>query len=257
MTAEILETRGIVKRFGGLIALDNVSINVKRNSLTLLIGPNGAGKTTLINVCTGVLKPDSGEVLFNPTGNGVINITGWPSHKIFSMGFVRTFQIPLPFLSLTVLENVLVAMKGKGEGFADAVLRYRWTGEEEDRVRRAFQILRLVGLRDYWDMPAYKLGAGQLKMVEVARALAAGAKLIALDEPIGGTDPAYSIRIFETLRSLRERADVTFLIVEHRVDIALRYSDYVYAMDRGRVIAEGKPEEVANDRKVLEVYFGS
>lgn len=252
----VLTTINLIKRFGGLVALYNVNIKVKRNSLTLLIGPNGAGKTTFINTCMGVLKPDSGKVLFSPNNNNVIDITGWPSYKIYKLGFVRSFQIPQPFLSLTVLENVLTVFNSKGENPLYAPLRPLWRDVEEEYVEKAFKVLKVVGLDDYWDVPAYKLGAGQLKMLEIARALAVNAKLVALDEPIGGTDPAYAKSIFERLKAIRSSADTTFLVVEHRIDIALPFADYVYVMDRGSVIAEGTPETIYKHPKVVEVYIG-
>lgn len=247
----VLITEDLVKKFGGLVAVNRVNIKVKKETLTLLIGPNGAGKSTFINVCTGVLKPDEGRVIFDGK-----DITGWPPHKVYRAGFVRTFQIPQPFLSLTVLENVLVALGSKGENPLVAPIKKLWIKEEEEKVRRAFEILKKVGLDQYWDWQAYKLGGGQLKMLEVARALATGAKLIALDEPIGGTDPAYASEIFKYIRSLRDTWNITFLIVEHRIDIALPFADYVYVMDRGRVISEGPPKVVENDPKVIEVYIG-
>jgi branched-chain amino acid transport system ATP-binding protein len=123
-------------------------------------------------------------------------------------------------------------------------------------VRKAFEILKRVGLDKYWDYEAYRLGAGQLKMLEVVRALATGAKLIALDEPIGGTDPAYASEIFRYIRGLLKVMDVTLLVIEHRIDIALPYADYVYVMDRGQVIAEGNPDVVAKDPRVIQVYIG-
>ncbi|HDJ83455.1 MAG TPA: ABC transporter ATP-binding protein [Desulfurococcaceae archaeon] len=247
----ILVTENLVKRFGGLVAVNRVNIKVKKKTLTLLIGPNGAGKSTFINVCTGVLKPDEGRVIFDDK-----DITGWPPHKVYRAGFVRTFQIPQPFLSLTVLENVLVALGSRGENPLLAPIKKLWIKEEEEKIKRAFEILKKVGLDQYWDWQAYKLGGGQLKMLEVARALATGAKLIALDEPIGGTDPAYASEIFKYIRSLRDTWNVTFLIVEHRIDIALPFADYVYVMDRGKVISEGPPKVVENDPKVIEVYIG-
>lgn len=247
----ILETVELTKAFGGLVAVNKVNLKVKRNTVTMLIGPNGAGKSTLVNVCTGVLKPDGGRVYFDG-----IDITGWPSHKVYEAGFVRTFQIPMPFQALTVLENVLVALRTKGESPLVAPLKPLWKSEEEENIKRAFEILRRVGLEEYWDWEAYRLGGGQLKMLEVARALATGAKLIALDEPIGGTDPAYAEEILSYIRKLKESLDLTFLLIEHRIDIALPYSDYVYVMDGGRIIAEGKPGEVEKNPKVIEVYIG-
>ena len=247
----ILITKDLVKAFGGLVAVNKVNITVEKGTFTLLIGPNGAGKTTFINVCTGVLKPDGGRVIFNGK-----DITGWPPHKIYALGFVRTFQIPMPFQTLTVLDNVLAAMRSPGEDPFKAVMKPSWLKSEEEHVERALEILCMVGLDEHWDKPAYSLGGGQLKMLEVARALASGAKLIALDEPIGGVDPSYADDILTKIRELKEKHGLTFLVVEHRIDIAAPYADYAYAMDRGRIIAQGKPEEVLNDPKVIEVYIG-
>jgi len=246
----ILEAEDVVKRFGGLVAVNHVNLKVRRESVTMLMGPNGAGKTTFVNVCTGVLKPDGGRIYFMGE-----DITGLPSHKIYAKGFVRTFQVPQPFSSLTVLENVLVAMKTKGEGPIRGALKGFWVKEEEENVEKALRILAKVGLDEYWDREAYTLGGAQLKMLEVARGLAAGAKLIALDEPIGGVDPVYADEILSYVRSLKKDG-LSFLLIEHRIDIALPYADYVYVMDRGKVISEGTPDQVANDRKVIEVYVG-
>lgn len=252
----ILRTINLTKRFEGLVAVDNVNVEIPRGKLTLLIGPNGAGKTTLVNVCVGVLKPDGGKVLYYPKEEHVIDITGKPPHEIYRLGFVRSFQIPQPFLALTVLENVLVTFGNPGENPINAVVRSRWRRFEEELVERAFKILKLVGLDDYWDVEAHRLGAGQLKMLEVARALATNAKLVALDEPIGGTDPAFAKGIFVKLREILRSTDVTFLVIEHRIDIALPFSDYVYVMDRGKIVAEGDPDSILKNPKVAEIYLG-
>ncbi|RDD53898.1 MAG: ABC transporter ATP-binding protein [Candidatus Korarchaeota archaeon NZ13-K] len=247
----VLSTKNLTKRFGGLIAVNDVSLEVRRGTITMIMGPNGSGKTTLINLCSGMLKPDEGRIFFEGR-----DITGWPPHKIYELGFIRTFQIPTPFLRLSVLENVLVAMKNRGENPLMAPLRRSWIKEEEENVRRAMNILKRVGLDDLWDREAFKLGGGQLKMLEVARALAAGAKLIALDEPIGGVDPSYANDILGYLDNLRRDLNITLLLIEHRIDIALPFAEHVYVMDRGVIISQGTPEDVLNDPKVTEVYLG-
>ncbi|MEM3139956.1 MAG: ABC transporter ATP-binding protein [Nitrososphaerota archaeon] len=251
MSERVLWTENLCKYFGGLVAVNNVSISVREKSITMLIGPNGAGKTTFVNLCTGVLKPDSGKIYF--LGK---DITGWPSHRIYREGFVRTFQIPSPFLKLTVLENVLASLKSDAENPLKAPLRKIWIKDEEENIEKAFKILSRVGLEDLWYYEAFRLGGAQLKMLEVARALATGAKLIALDEPIGGVDPAYAGDILGYIRNIKNTMNVSFLLIEHRVDIALPYADYVYVMDRGKVIFEGTPPEVEKNPKVIEVYLG-
>jgi len=247
----MLITEGLVKRFGGLVAVNHVSLKVRRGSLTLLIGPNGSGKTTFINTCTGVLKPDAGRVIFDGK-----DVTGWPSHKVCKLGFVRTFQIPLPFHTLNVLENVLAAMRSPGESSLKALFKRTWLKKEEEAIERAFGILDMVGLMDYWDRPAGELSSAHTKLLEVARALAANARMIAMDEPIGGVDPAFADELLTKMKELKDKHGITLLVVEHRIDIVLPYADHVYAMDRGRLIASGKPEEVVNDPRVVEIYIG-
>jgi len=250
----ILTAEGVVKQFGAFRALDGVDIAVERGKVTLIIGPNGSGKTTFVNVVTGVYKPEAGRVLFYKDGRAV-DITGWPPHKVFEVGIVRTFQIPQIFLKLTVLENLLVVARGqRGEGVLPALAR-NWVKQEEELAKRAFKILRAVRLEDKWDSPAYLLSAGELKLLELARALMAGAELIILDEPIAGVPIDQAHEVFKTVREINQTG-TTFLVIEHRIDIAFRYVDYVYAMASGRVISKGTPEQVANDPKVKEVYIG-
>jgi len=248
---DLLVATNLTKRFGGLIAVNSVDLVVKKNSFTLLIGPNGSGKTTFLNVCTGVLKPDGGKVYFEGK-----DITGLPPNKIYDYGLIRTFQIPIPFLSLTILDNVIAAMRNPGEYPFNALFkRKKWVEVEEENMEKAFSVLKRVGLDEMWDKPAYSLGGAQLKMLEVARALAAGAKLIALDEPIGGVDPIYADEILSYLKEL-QRSGITFLVIEHRIDIIAPYADYAYAMNRGNIISQGTPDEVLNDPQVVEVYIG-
>ncbi len=246
----MLVAENVTKTFDGLVAVNRVNIVVKENTFTMLIGPNGCGKTTLINCCTGILKPTSGRVLFED-----IDITGWKPHEIYRVGFVRSFQIPLPFIGLTVIDNVLGAMRNPGEAPFKAPLLKKWAHVEEENMSRAMDILARVGLEKHWDLPSSALGAAQLKMLEVAKGLSSGAKLIALDEPIGGVDPASAHEILSHVSRLKEEG-LTFLVVEHRIDIAAPFADYIYAMELGTLISEGPPDKVLNDPKVIEVYLG-
>lgn len=247
---DLLTVKNVTKTFGGLVAVNNVSLEVKENTFTMLIGPNGCGKTTLINCCTGMLEPTAGKVFL-----GDKDITGWRPHRIAEVGFVRSFQIPLPFLGLTVLDNVVGAMRNSGEEPFRSTFKRLWVEEEKANVERAMAILRRVHLEKHWHKPSHALGAAQLKLLEVAKGLASGAKLIALDEPIGGVDPASADEILSHISALK-REGLTFLVVEHRIDIAAPYADYIFAMDLGRLISQGTPQQVLNDPKVIEVYLG-
>ncbi|MGM0652477.1 MAG: ABC transporter ATP-binding protein [Bacillota bacterium] len=247
----VLVTEQVTKSFDGLVAVNKANIVVKENTFTMLIGPNGSGKTTLINCCTGILKPTSGRIML-----GDIDITGWKPHQIYDVGFVRSFQIPLPFVGLTVLDNVLAAMRNVGEGSFNAIRTGTWIEQEEENLDRAMDILEKVGLEKQWDLPSASLGASQLKMLEVAKGLSSGAKIIALDEPIGGVDTASAHEILGHVAELKEKEGLTFFVVEHRIDIAAPFADYVYAMDLGTIISEGSPNQVLTDPKVIEVYLG-
>jgi branched-chain amino acid transport system ATP-binding protein len=250
---ELLQINGIRKAFGSLQALDGVDFAVNEKEIHILIGPNGSGKTTLINVISGFYKPDSGRVTFSGR-----DVTGLPAHKLYSLGISRTFQIPSLFTKLTVLENVLVGEKGNpGESFARSLLKRSWARQEEDATKRALAILQGLGLGKLWDTRANTLSGGQMKLLEMARALMTGAKLILLDEPISGVNPTLAHEIFGRIVKLRDDLGVTFLIVEHRLEIALSYVDTVTAMALGKVVAAGKPELVMADPKVIEAYLGA
>ncbi len=249
----ILETKNVVKRFGGVVALAGVSIKVPRKWIVLLIGPNGSGKTTLVNVITGFLKPEEGDVIYEGK-----RITGIPPHVITRMGIIRTFQIPKPFMNLTVLENLLASVPpGPYENPYKAVSKRVWINVEKDAVERAFDILKILGMERVWDQRAIGLSGAELKLLEVGRALMSGAKLMLLDEPAAGVNPTKAHEIFSVIRRLREERGITFLIIEHRIDIAAQYVDYAYAMHLGRVISQGPPEKVLNDRAVIESYIGA
>jgi branched-chain amino acid transport system ATP-binding protein len=247
-----IEVRNVTKTFGKLRALDNVSLTVDNHSITILMGPNGSGKTTLINVISGFYKPDSGRVVYRGT-----DITSLPPHEVYHRGLARTFQIPSLFLNLTVLENVMVAKKdSKGEGFSKSLFKNLWIDEERRTAEEAFKILEIVGLTHMWDQTASVLSGGQMKLLEIGRALMSGADTILLDEPISGVNPRLAHEIFEKLVKLRDNYGITFFIIEHRLDIALSYVDKVVAMAFGKFVTAGAPQQVTADKRVIEAYLG-
>ncbi len=250
---KLLEVRDIRKSFGSLHALDGVTLDVEEKKLSILIGPNGSGKTTLINVVSGFYKPDSGTVSY--AGK---EITGYPAHRLYKLGIARTFQVPTLFWKLTVLENLLVAEKDNpGEFFLKSLLKRTWEKSERGAIEKASRILSLLGLSNLWDKPAHNLSGGQMKLLEIGRALMSDAKLLLLDEPVSGVNPTLAHEIFAKLISLRDELGLTFFIVEHRLDIALSYVDYANAMAYGKLIASGAPEKVTTDQKVVEAYLGA
>jgi len=249
---EILSVEDLTKSFGGLVALDEVDINVKKGLMTMLIGPNGSGKTTLINCVTGFYSPDRGKVTFDGE-----EITKWPPHRVYAAGLVRTFQIPQPFHKLTVLENLLTAYRSNpGEGFLKAPFRRSWLDDEEKATEMAFRFLEILDLDHMWDKPATSLSGGQMKLVEAGRAIMSGAKMILMDEPAAGIYPKLAQEVFYYLTEMKKKLGVTFLIIEHRLELILGYVDYVYAMARGKVVSEGDPDQVLGDPIVIESYLG-
>ncbi|MEB3862419.1 MAG: ABC transporter ATP-binding protein [Desulfurococcales archaeon] len=247
----IIETRGIVKTFGGLRALDGVDIKVQRGSLTLLIGPNGSGKTTLINVIGGVYKPDAGQVIYEGE-----DITGLPPHEIYHKGIVRTFQIPRLFKNLIVTENLATAKRGNpGENVYLAPLKSRWIDFETKTIRESMITELKLKILHMWNRKSSELSGGQMKLVEIGRSLMAGARLVLMDEPAAGVNPTLAHQIFAMLKEMTRGLGITFLIVEHRLEIAAEYADYVIAMARGKVISEGKPNEVMTDPVVVKSYL--
>jgi branched-chain amino acid transport system ATP-binding protein len=248
----VLDIKNITMNFGSLRALDDLSFGVDEKTITILVGPNGSGKTTLINVISGLYKPSSGRVFYKGR-----DITEARPYNIYKMGLVRSFQIPALFWKLNILENVMVAKKANpGEKFSRSLFKPSWAKAEEETAEQAFGVLDAVGLIEMWDKPASTLSGGQMKLLEIARVLMSGAETVLLDEPISGVNPTLAHEIFGRILSLRDRLGLTFLFVEHRLDIALTYVDTVVAMALGKLIAKGKAETVMSDPRVIDAYLG-
>jgi branched-chain amino acid transport system ATP-binding protein len=246
----LLKADSVVKRFGGVLALDNVSLEVQDSKLTLLIGPNGSGKSTLINVITGVYKPDSGRVIFQGK-----DITAKRPDEIFRVGIVRTFQNPQFFGNLCVLDNVILGKSPiSSESVFRSLIRPLWVKEEEQLVEKAFEILKVVKLEKLWNRRAKELSGGQLKLLEIGRALMANAKLLVMDEPLAGVNPQLAKELLNIISELKRNLGV--LMVEHRLDIVAEYADYVYAISMGKIIAQGSVNEILNNPNVISSYLG-
>lgn len=238
----LLEVENLTKRFGGLIAVNNVNLHVDEGELVGIIGPNGAGKTTLFNLITGYLKPDSGKIKLRGE-----DITGMPPNKIANKGLVRTFQIVRPFRRLPTIANVLVALQSyRGRR------RIEWIKTPE---RKAMEMLEDVGLSDMALEPAEILSHGDLKRLEIARAMALEPEIILLDEPFGGLNPVETEYMVKSLQRIHLDGH-TLVIVEHKLQALMRLVKRVMVMHNGEIIAEGTPEEIAENKKVIEVYLG-
>ncbi len=248
----ILSISGIRKHFGGITVLDGINMELEEGKLYQLIGPNGSGKTTLINVVSGLLKPDEGTITFD--GH---DITQKGLYDTYNTGLVRTWQIPQPFTNLTTMENIMISSSGNsGESFLLAPLKSKWKNDEKKINDNAVEIMEMVSLVEQKDTLSQNLSGGQQKLLELGRAMMSGAKLILMDEPIAGVNPTLAHEIFNKISKICKTQKITFLIVEHRLDIALQYADHVFAMHRGKIIVEGSSDEVIKHPKVVESYLG-
>lgn len=248
----LLEVKNLRKDYGGLRAVDNVSFTIPEGKIIGLIGPNGSGKSTLLNMIASTTRVTTGQILFHD-----IDVTDMPSNKIFQHGIARGYQDPSLYFNMTVLDNVLLPVKNqRGENPWFAPWGRSWKAEEEANARRASKVLEQVQLRDHYDKLASDLSGGQMKLLEIARALMGDPKLLLLDEPTAGVAPNLAYDIFKQIARLRDDYGITFLIVEHRLEILFDFVDYIYVMHMGNLLTEGTAQAIANNQLVRDVYFG-
>ena len=247
----MLTLQHVRKQFEQLVAVDDVSLTVEQGQIVGLIGPNGSGKSTLLNVTAGSLQADGGSIHFD--GH---EITGRPANTIFDLGLARSFQDPALFTRMTVLDNMLLPVRNqRGEKPLQAPWHRHWRSQEHRAATTARDLLQQVQLDRHYGHATADLSGGQMKLVALSRMLMGEPKLLLLDEPTAGVAPALAHTIFERIAELRN-AGLTFLIVEHRLEILFAFVDYLYVMHLGEVIAEGTPAEIEANTQVREVYFG-
>ncbi len=247
----VLVADGVVRRFGGLTAVDVAHVEVQRGAITALIGPNGAGKTTFFNLLTGFDKPDAGDWTFDGQSLG-----GMPAHQVAQRGMVRTFQLTKALSRLTVLENMRLGAGGQsGERLLRAMFAPLWRGQEQSNTHRAQELLARFKLDAKASDFAGSLSGGQRKLLEMARALMTEPRMVMLDEPMAGVNPALTQSLLGHVKDLREEG-MTVLFVEHDMDMVRDISDWVIVMAQGKVVAEGPPDAVMADPAVIDAYLG-
>ena len=249
----LFEATDVQKRFGGIQAVSGATMTVAEGSITALIGPNGAGKTTFFNLITGFYRPDRGRVVF--AGR---EVQGRPPYVIARMGMVRTFQITKALAAMPVIDNMMLAAPDQpGERLANVVFRpFGWRKREAEVREQALELLDVFNLARLADEYAGTLSGGQRKLLELARALMARPRFLLLDEPMAGINPTLGRRLLDHMQRLRTEENVTFLFIEHDMEVVMNHSDRVIVMAEGAVIAEGEPHEVRSNQAVIDAYLG-
>lgn len=254
----ILKTKDITMQFGGVTAVYKLNIEINDHEIIALIGPNGAGKTTAFNMITGVYTPTEGKVVYTDAQGQDIDITGQRPSEIAKLGIARTFQNIRLFKDLTVYENVLIAnhLHLKSD-FLSATLHLPWYMKEAKQMHRNTEkLLQEVGLWDLRNEKASSLPYGQQRRLEIVRALATRPRLLLLDEPAAGMNPKETEELTEFVRQIHKEYNLTVFMIEHHMDLVMEISDRIYVLEFGMTIAEGTPEEIQNNQRVIDAYLG-
>lgn len=243
---EIIKTESLTKRFGGLVAVNNVDLSIEENRLTSIIGPNGAGKTTLYNLLIGLMKPDSGQIYFQGK-----DITGYPPHRIVKEGIARSFQILNIFTELSLFENIRIAVQAeRGHGLE----MLSSTGSLDEVNGRTYEIIKNIGLEGRENIAAKNLSYGDRRILEIGIALASNPKLLLLDEPTSGLASRETGSMTDFIQGLAR--DLTVVVIEHDMNVVLSISDHIAVLHQGKVIAEGTPDQIRQNDEVQEAYLG-
>jgi len=249
----LLQTTDVVKRFGGLVAVNKMSISLEQGRIASIIGPNGAGKTTFFNTLTGIYEPDEGQINFNDR-----SLIGLRPDQVSERGISRTFQNIRLFGAMTVLENIIVGMHTQLKQSAiDALFRTKkFHDEERDSENRAKELMAYVGLKNVGNQLARNLPYGGQRRIEIARAIAANPTLLLLDEPTAGMNPNETADAIKLFRRIRDDKGITILLIEHDMRVVMGISEHISVMDYGEKIAEGTPKEIRDNQRVIEAYLG-